>query len=42
MMADIAAIFHWSLRDLVEMELPELISWRHRAVKRWNRMQGQE
>lgn len=42
MMADIAAIFHWPLRDLNEMGLLELISWRDRAVKRWNRMQGQE
>lgn len=41
-MADIAAIFHWPLSELEGLPLDELIAWRHRAVTRWNRMQGQD
>lgn len=38
MMADIAAIFHWPLSDLVAMDILELIAWRNRAVTRWKNM----
>lgn len=41
-MADIAAVFHWPLSQLRELELDELIDWRDRAVSSWNRMQGKE
>lgn len=41
-MADIAAVFHWSLETLSAMPLRELIDWRRRAVECWNRMQGAE
>jgi len=41
-MADIAAVFHWSLADLLAMDVMELFAWRDRAVARWNRMQGAE
>lgn len=37
-MADIAAVFHWSLETMAAMTLPELLGWQHRAVERWNRM----
>lgn len=37
-MADIAAVFHWPLREMEGMDLIELIAWRGRAVDRWNRM----
>lgn len=30
-MADIAAIFHWPLSDLLGMSLAELAEWRERA-----------
>lgn len=42
MMADIAAIFHWSKAEIEALGLSELIGWRERAIKRWNMMQGQE
>lgn len=37
-MADIAAIFHWPLSELVAMDLLDLIAWRNRAVTRWKNM----
>jgi hypothetical protein len=37
-MAEIAAIFHWPLTELVAMPIDELIDWRERAVTAWNRM----
>lgn len=39
-MADIAAIFHWPLSELVKLDAEDLIVWRNRAVDRWNRMNG--
>lgn len=33
-MADIAAIFHWSLRDMEAMSIDELSRWREHAAKR--------
>ncbi|MDT8758251.1 GpE family phage tail protein [Sphingomonas psychrotolerans] len=41
-MADIAAIFHWPLSELLALTIDELIAWRARAVDRWNRMQREE
>jgi hypothetical protein len=40
LMADIAAIFHWSLADLERLDPFELLNWRRLAVERWNRMNG--
>ncbi|MBT0437091.1 GpE family phage tail protein [Morganella morganii subsp. morganii] len=34
MVADIAAIFHWTPADTAEMSLTELIEWRYHAYKR--------
>ncbi|WP_292959682.1 GpE family phage tail protein [Novosphingobium sp. UBA1939] len=42
MIADIAAVFHWPIADLLAMDFFELCRWRRLAVARWNRMQGQE
>ena len=36
-MAEIAAIFHWPLSELRELDLRELLEWRERAVAWWNR-----
>lgn len=33
-MADVAAVFHWPLSELREMEIDELIDWHRRAVDR--------
>ncbi|WP_175494995.1 GpE family phage tail protein [Xenorhabdus mauleonii] len=33
-MADIATIFHWSPDVTAGMNLPELLEWRYRAMKR--------
>ena len=33
-MADIAAVFHWSLRDMEAMDLQELSRWRQHAAER--------
>lgn len=33
-MADIATIFHWSLRDMEAMTLAELATWREHAYRR--------
>lgn len=41
-MADIAAVFHWPLSELVQLELAELLEWRQRAVAVWNRMNKPE
>jgi hypothetical protein len=42
LIADIAAVFHWPLSELIRMELAELIDWRRRAVAVWNRMNNPE
>jgi hypothetical protein len=39
-MAEIAAVFHWPLHELERLDLNELIEWRDRAVRCWNRMHG--
>lgn len=33
-MADIATIFHWSLRDMEAMDINELARWQKRAAAR--------
>ncbi|WP_050986658.1 GpE family phage tail protein [Xenorhabdus nematophila] len=33
-MADIATVFHWSPAVTADMNLPELLAWRYRAMKR--------
>lgn len=33
-MADVAAIFHWSPRDMADMSLTELMEWREQARQR--------
>ncbi|PKO49024.1 MAG: GpE family phage tail protein [Betaproteobacteria bacterium HGW-Betaproteobacteria-4] len=33
-MADIAAVFHWSLESMEAMSLEELIDWRQQAAER--------
>ncbi|HZS79981.1 MAG TPA: GpE family phage tail protein [Herbaspirillum sp.] len=30
-MADIAAVFHWSLSAMDDMSIPELMEWREQA-----------
>ncbi|WP_317976027.1 GpE family phage tail protein [Novosphingobium pituita] len=42
LIADIAAVFHWPLWELNQLELSELIDWRRRAVAVWNRMNNPE
>lgn len=37
-MADIAAIFHWPLSEMIDLPIGDLIDWRDRAVKAWNVM----
>lgn len=37
-MADLAIINHWSLSDMMAMDILELLDWRRRAVERWKRM----
>lgn len=37
-MADIAAVFHWPLSDMLAMDLLDLLQWRRRAVSRWKSM----
>lgn len=36
-MTDIAAIFHWPLSELRELDMSELLHWREQAVNWWNR-----
>ncbi|HEX2794691.1 MAG TPA: GpE family phage tail protein [Croceicoccus sp.] len=38
MIADVAAVFHWPLSDMITMEIDELCRWQDLAVDRWNRM----
>lgn len=33
-MADLAAVFHWSVADMVDFTLDELMAWRARAIAR--------
>jgi hypothetical protein len=42
LIADIAAVFHWPLSDLAEMDLADLLDWHRRAVAAWNRMNRTE
>lgn len=37
-MADIAAVFHWPLSDMVALDLEDLLLWRRLAVDRWTAM----
>ncbi len=37
-MAEIAAIFHWPLSELKALDMDELVEWRDRAVRWWNRV----
>nr|WP_082430924.1 GpE family phage tail protein [Novosphingobium sp. KN65.2] len=37
-MANVAAIFHWPLSELLAMDLEELIMWSGLAIERWNTM----
>ncbi len=41
-MADIAMIFHWSLRDLCDLTIIELAQWRARAIARLPKRPGTE
>lgn len=41
-MADIAAIFHWSLADLEALTIDELAAWHGRAVRWWNRCRARQ
>lgn len=41
-MAQIAAVFHWPLSELQQLDINELLDWRDRAVTIWNRMHGAE
>lgn len=40
LIADIAAIFHWSYEFLGNMRVREILAWQVKAVERWNRMYG--
>lgn len=37
-MADVAMLFHWPPQSMNDMELGELMYWRHMAVERHNAM----
>lgn len=37
-MAEIAGIFHWPLSELRELSITDLLDWRDRAVRWWNRV----
>ncbi len=37
-MADIAAIFHWPLSEMTQMDLEELLGWHGRAADRFKMM----
>lgn len=39
-MADIAAVFHWPLSEMVEMPVSEILDCRDQAVERWKQMHG--
>lgn len=39
MIADIAAVFHWPLAELVEMEIDDLLMWQKHAADRIPRME---
>lgn len=41
-MADIAAVFHWPLSEMVEMTVSEILDSRDQAVERWNQMHGSQ
>ncbi len=36
-MADIAGIFHWPLSELKALDVDELVFWRGKAIRWWNR-----
>ena len=35
-MANIAAIFHWSHKEIAAMTLPDLLIWNNHAISWWN------
>lgn len=35
-MADVATVFHWSLSDLAELDVGELMKWHALALERAN------
>ncbi len=39
-MADVAAVFHWPLSELREMEIGELLDWRKLALDRAKALLG--
>ena len=39
-MADVAAVFHWPLSELRDMEIEELLAWRKLAAERSGREKG--
>lgn len=39
-MANIAAVFHWPLSELLALDLDELILWSGLATTRFNQMWG--
>ena len=41
-MADIAAIFHWPLSELLALKIDDLFNWRELAIARWNRMYAEK
>lgn len=42
MIADIAAVFHWPLSELLAMSIDDLTTWRGLAVDRWEAMNKTE
>ena len=41
-MADIAAVFHWPLSEMVGMDVGELAAWRERAAERMKALTGEQ
>ena len=39
-MADVAAVFHWPLSELREMEIDDLLAWHRLALERAKAMAG--
>ena len=39
-MADVAAVFHWPLSELREMEIDDLLEWHRLAVERARAIAG--
>lgn len=38
MIANVAAVFHWPLSEMMAMEVEELAMWASLAIARWNAM----